>query len=558
MHVRSGAALSAALSAPVPPVIRAMCTPAFYPHRPRAVRLIQTHISYVLLAGPVVYKVKKAVRLPFLDFSTLARRRRDSLAEVRLNRRFAPGVYLGVVPIGVQAGGFRLGKRPAVEYAVRMRRLPDDRRLDALVARGRATPALAARLARHLVRLHRRAPDGPSVAIHARPGALLAAWRENVDTLAGFADSVLSTGEAVRLRAAGESFVARHRRLLATRRRQGRIRDAHGDLHAENVYATGRGGARILLIDCLEFSARLRCCDVASELAFLVMDLERRGAGDFAAALVASYREATRDADLARLLPFYRSYRAAVRAKVAALLAREPEVDERARAAALTRAREYVRLALRGTWEIGPPVLLVCAGLSGSGKSTLARGIAAQTGFLHLASDVIRKELYGLSPEAPGTALPGFYSPAASARTYAALLVRAGDALRAGRSVILDATFLRAGYRAEALRVADAAGAAALVLECQAEPAVIEARLLGRTLAGAHGSDADLAVYRSQRRFAPRDAEVPGLDRVVVRTEAPAAEMVERVLDVLWQWRQTISTPPRRGLRHAGRLVSQA
>jgi predicted kinase len=430
-----------------------------------------------------------------------------------------------------------------------MRRLPDDRRLDVLVGRGRATPSLAAQLGQHLARLHRRAPGGPSLGKFGRPTALLAAWRDNLETLAGFVGPVLSAGELARLRAAGKTFVDRYRGLLNARVRDGHIRDVHGDLHAENVYVTGRGGRGVVLLDCLEFSDRLRCCDVASDLAFLVMDLERRGAGDFAAVLTASYRQTAGDGDLPVLLPFYRAYRATVRAKVAVLLAGEPEVEDAARTAAIGRAREYVRLALRAAWEAGPPVLIVCAGLSGSGKSTLARAIAEETGFPHLNSDVIRKELQGLPATASGTAVPGFYGAAMSARTYATVLLRADDALRAGRSVVVDATFLRAGYRAEALRVAAAADAAAIVLECRAEAAAIEARLRGRTPTLAHGSDADVAVYRNQRRFAPRDAAVPGLDRIIVHTDASPDDVAERTLAALWGWRQAITAPASPGLR---------
>ncbi len=482
-----------------------------------------------------MYKLHKAIRLAFVDFSTPAARRRDCEAEVRLNRRFAPGVYLGVVRIGWRDGRVVVGGGSRAEAAVVMRRLPAGRQLGRMLARGGVTRALADRLGRHLARLHALAPHGPRVARHGGPAAIARLWRDDVRLLRRARGRTLTAAELGRLASAGERFLVCERATLERRRRRGFVRDVHGDLHAEHVYVLGPR-RRIMLVDCLEFSERLRCCDVVSDLAFLTMDLERRGAAALARRVEAAYARAARDPDLPRLLPFYRCHRAMVRAGVEALLATEPEVARADRRAALTRSRAYVRLALRDAWKLGSPVVVACAGLSGSGKSSVAGALAAETGWTHLASDPIRKALAGLRPEASGAARPRLYSTAMTDRTYAALFAGAERELAAGRSVILDATFLRAEDRRALAALAARPRVRVLLLVCRAPDAVVRRRLRTRRPLTAHGSDADEAIYLAQRRARVRWEVARPVERALLATGAPKAVTAARAAAAVWRW----------------------
>src|SRR5439155_200363 len=306
-------------------VVAALATPDFYPHRPRTVEYVQTHISHVFLAGPYVYKLKKAVRFPFLDFSTAELRRHFCLEEVRLNRRLAPGVYLDVLPVVRGAGGGpALGAAgEALDHVVWMRRLPPGA---LLVNRLRESPSQAIdELAAVLARFHASAPTGSEIAAHADADALRARWAENLETAAPFAGRLLTAEDHEILRDFGPSFLRRHETLLRARQHGGRIREGHGDLHAEHVCVLDAPlteppelpplPAGIYVFDCVEFSAAFRCIDVASEIAFLAMDLETLERPDLARRFVAAYAAAADDPAVHVLIPVYACHRACVRGK---------------------------------------------------------------------------------------------------------------------------------------------------------------------------------------------------------------------------------------------------
>jgi hypothetical protein len=347
-----------------------LCDPAAYPGAVHRVETIETHISRLYLADERVYKVKKPVRFAFLDFSTPELRERFCHEEVRLNRRLAPDVYLGVVPIFHGADGrftFRDEGGAVADHAVCMRRLPAHRMLDALLARGALDNALLERLAETLARFHAEAEAGPEIARHGTPDAVRGLVVGNVDELAPFVGAALSPRLHAHLRASAERFLDRQRKLLERRVAAGRIRDGHGDLHASNVCALEDG--RLAIYDCIEFNPALRAGDVACDLAFLAMDLDHRGFPGFAGVLGHWYAAEAEDPELERLLSFYKAYRACVRAKVALLGA--PESGE-GRTDALARAADYLHLAVG--YDLPPPVLV----LAGDGKAAHAVAAALQ------------------------------------------------------------------------------------------------------------------------------------------------------------------------------------
>lgn len=483
----------------LPPVIEAMRAPGFYPTRPTAVELVQTHISYVFLLGSRVYKVKKPVRFAFLDFSTLERRRYFCHEEVRLNRRLARGVYLGVRTVVARDGGFALGDDDApdaVEYAVEMCRLPANRVLAHLVESGAATAALIDQIAERLVAFHTEADAGPEIAAAGDPTTVARLMDEDFAEVAALHDDTISAADDRAIQAWCHAQLRRHDALLRRRQAEGRVRDGHGDLHAEHIYC--RNEQVLQIVDCIEFNPAFRQRDVAGDLAFLAMDLDYRGHPELAERLVATYAARSGDADLPALIPLFACHRAYIRGKVDSLKSREAEVDPADRAAARDSARRHFALARRYTWS-DARVLVVVSGLSGSGKSTVAAALAERTGFVHINSDRVRKQLAGLAPTDRGGA--DLYTSTRSAATYAAMYAAAANALAAGRGAILDATFQRRAHRDQAAAVGAAAGAPVLFVECRADEAVIRLRLAERAARDHDPSDADWEVYRRQRRF---------------------------------------------------------
>ncbi len=483
----------------LPAFIEAMLRVEFYPHRPREVTLVQSHISYVLLAGNEVYKVKKPVRFSFLDFSTLEQRRHFCHEEVRLNRRLAPDAYRGVVAICFHHGGYRLADDSdagAVEYAVHMRRLPDDRMLDRLLERDAVTGEMIDAVVARLVAFHRAADCGAEVAANGDPAAIWRVLEENYDGVRPFRDVTIASGDDVAIQSFAREFMARHDALFRRRQAEQRIRDCHGDLHSEHLCFADDG---LVIYDCIEFNQRLRYCDVASEIAFLAMDLEYHDRPELAAQLVASYAAHATDPDLPRLAPFYQCYRAYVRGKVDSLKSVEAEVSEADRAAAGASAQQHFSLAYRYTWVEHACVVAIC-GLSGSGKSTIAAALRARTGFVHVNSDVVRKELAGIAATGRRSAAydEGIYAAEHSAATYRTMIERARAALAAGQGVIIDATFQRRRDRDELRALAADLLVPVHFVECQCSEEETRRRLDARGVNTP--SDADWNVYVEQRR----------------------------------------------------------
>ena len=495
----------------LPAPVAAMLQPEFYPHRPPDVTLVQSHISYVFLAGDEVYKLKKPVRFSFLDFSTLPQRHHFCREEIRLNRRLAGDVYRGVVAICLDGDTYRLGAEDdpqAVEYAVHMRRLPADRMLDRLLDRHQVTPQMIDTIAARLADFHRSATTGPDIAAN---GDATAIWQVLEDTYVNarrFRGVTIAADDDDAIQAFARSFLRAHDRAFRQRQAAGRIRDCHGDLHTEHIcYANG-----LIIFDCIEFNPRFRHCDVASEIAFLAMDLDYHDHPDYAAHLVARYSAHANDTDVERLVPFYQCYRAYVRGKVDSLKSIEEEVAAADREAARQSACRHFALAYRYTWAYSPS-LVVIAGLSGTGKSTVAAALHTRTGFVHINSDIVRKRLAGVPPDTHvrGAYEEGLYSPDHSARTYRQMLAEAELRLAEGRGVILDATFqLRAG-RDEARRIAKEQNVPLLFVECRCSEDAARRRLRERAAEGSSPSDADWNVYLEQRRrYEPfADSEEP-------------------------------------------------
>jgi aminoglycoside phosphotransferase family enzyme/predicted kinase len=521
-----------------PPLISAMTEAGFYPHRPSQVELRQTHISYVFLAGDYVYKVKKAVRFAFLDYSTLEKRGHFCHEELRLNRRLAPKIYLGVVPIRRQEDGFRLGDESpdndlptAVEYAVKMQRLPEERMLNRLLVEGRAGRDDVQAIIEKLARFHRSAIS-VQAPIYGAPEAIRQQVTENFQETQQFVGQTISEKMFRRIRDYSLDFLGANSELFDARVREEKVREGHGDLRGEHICLTDD----IPIFDCIEFNEKLRTCDVASEIGFLAMDLDFLNAAELSEHLAAGYAETTRDGALATLLPFYKCYRAYVRGKVESLKAQEKEVPETERERALTAAQRYFFLAGRYVRGSSRATMLIVCGLAGSGKSTVARMLGDLTGFEVLSSDVIRKRLAQVRPTERATAgyREGIYSDAFTQLTYTMLLEEAEKGLQAGKGIIVDATFNNAEHRRLFLNWAAAMGVRVIFIECQAREEEIFRRLKKREELNDEISDATWQIYLRQRsEFTPL-TEIPDRIHLTVNTESDLRDSIERLVESLY------------------------
>lgn len=517
-------------------LIEGLGSPAAYPFPVDGIEVRQTHISVVFLAGPVVYKVKKPVHLGFLDFSTLDQRRHFCEEEVRLNRRLAPEVYLGVVPIARTPAGVRFEHGgEVIEWAVKMERLPEDSSLLARLERGDVGRDLIERLARKIAAFHMRAESRSDIAKCGRSEVVARNARENFEQSSEQIGSTVSRTVFTRLKALTEEMLERFRTLMDERAERGLTKDTHGDLHLDHVYylPDREPPNDLIAIDCIEFSERFRYADPISDVAFLVMDLIFHGHRDLADELTGEYLRATGDSEGQILLPFYVAYRAIVRAKVEGIEVGEREIAECERQAACARARAHWLLALG---EMEPPAkrpcLVMVAGLPGSGKSTLARGLAGPGNFRVIRTDVVRKELAGLeaNTSARGQFDEGIYTAEWTERTYAECLDRAKRFLFEGERVIVDASFAREAHRGAFLAAARRMGVPAVLLLCRVNPETARQRIASRR---GDASDADEQTYeRAAERWQTMGTESNQWLREI-STDGTEQEALERACEIL-------------------------
>ncbi len=486
----------------------------------------ETHGSWVLLTRTRAYKIKKPVVMDFLDYGTLERRREMCRAEVEVNRRAAPGIYLGVraiVPAGAGAelaAGDASGE--AIEYAVEMRRFAEDATLAAKLAGGAVTAAVVEDVGRRVAAFHAGCPPV------AREDGAEAVKRSIDDDFATL--STLLAGDRGRSAAlvaaerCSAAMTAARWDELDARAAGGRVRDGHGDLRAEHVLLR----PRFALVDAIEFDPGLRRIDVGLDLAFLVMELHAAGRPDLAGALAASYRRAGGDPGDDRLLAFFAAYRARVRAKVALLRSRQLAEAAPAAREAVARAHELLALSDRLLWAAREPGVIVVAGVSASGKSTLARAVGERAGRTHLSSDVVRKRLAGVEPteRAPASA----YAPAMHEATYREL---GRLAAASPGPVVVDATFHRRRMRDAFREELGEAGEDAVFVECRAPVATLERRLRARVRRSRRTSDATAAVLHGQLAEAEPLDEVPAARHVVLRSDQPVERLVTAVAEAL-------------------------
>ena len=521
------------MSASLPPTLRGLLEPEAYPHPVDEVELITTHISWVLLAGGYAYKVKRPVRYPFVDLSTLERRQFLCEEELRLNRRFAPDLYLEVCTIVASEGSAKVelaramngpdtasANEAILDHAVRMRRFSRDEELDRLLAEHRIEPGALETFGRELAQMHARLPAAPANSAWGNQAAVRAQLLRNLLECADAAAVFGSSGEVLALRKPLQAKLAARAASLAARRSTGMIRECHGDLHSRNIVRLKEG---LIAFDCLEYDPALRWIDTADEIAFLTSDLKARERPLHAQAFRAGYLIQSGDYHACRVLTLYEAHRALVRAKVAALSAAKNGQG----GPKDTLRREHVQLLASAAGALAPkkPFLILMSGLSGSGKTWLARQLAERLSAVHIRSDVERKRRAGLSDLASSDSRLGedLYSAEMTAALYEDLAHAAEDVLSGEIVAIVDGTFLGRAQRAQFADLAKRCGVPLHLIRCEAPEPLLKARITERSHSRRDSSEADLAVLAWQMAHAEPLTAGEGIDVTQVDTAAPDA-----------------------------------
>ncbi len=513
----------------LPEMIQALLNPEIYPEPTKKVRLEQTQMSFVLLGDEYVYKTKKSVNLGYVDYTTLEKRKTFCDKEVELNKRLCPDTYIGVIPITKKDGKFALdGDGEIVDYAVKMKLLHAENMLDTLLKKNSVTDDMMPRLAEKIADFHNHAATGKEINAFGNIDIITHNNEENLTQMSPYIGRTLTPWKYNQIADFTRDFIKDNTALLKNRIQENRIRDCHGDLHTAHIcFENG-----LNIYDCIEFNDRFRYCDVASEVAFLAMDLDHNGRADLARSFVKSYIESSGDTDLKKLLRFYKCYRACVRGKVACFKLDDPYVTEEQREEARYNAESYFDLAY--SYADSEPTLFITTGLAGCGKSAVAETLAKRLGLVVLSSDVTRKKLAGIQVKEHRfeDLNTGIYSSEFSRKTYDTLFKEAKNILNDGNSVIIDATFIKSAERETAKKLAEEMKAKFFIIECKLDEKTTKERLEKR-LSEESVSDGRWEVYQMQKNVFEPVLEVPPYNHVIIDNINPLEANVQQILDKL-------------------------
>ncbi|WP_304641133.1 bifunctional aminoglycoside phosphotransferase/ATP-binding protein [Pseudomonas sp.] len=507
-------------------LLKALQDPALYDHPVDGFTLMETHISWVLLTGEYVYKVKKPVNFGFLDYSTLEQRAHFCREELRLNRRLAPSLYLDVIPVhGSETAPNLSGQGPVIEYMVKTRQFRQEDLLGNMERAGQLKAEHIDALAERLASFHDQIDQAPRSSEWGQPAQVHAPVAQNFEQIRGMLTAPEHLAQLDELELWANTTYERLIPQLVQRKAEGFVRECHGDIYLDNVTLVD---GEVTLFDCIEFNDAFRWIDVMSDVAFMAMDLEDRGLPALSRRFVNGYLEHSGDYSGLAVLNYYKAYRAMVRAKVALLRLGQEGVSEAERHAVFERYLGYTRLAESYT-EIPLRYGLVTCGVSGSGKSTLSLELVQRLGVIRLRSDVERKRLFGQAPADRSEG--GLYNTQRSEQTYTRLSVLAAQVLAAGYPVVVDATCIKRAQRSQLRELIERQGVPFLLIRCDAPLEVIESWLVKRQASGTDPSDADIAVVRKQLQDFEELSAEEQLCAVLVHTDQPDAlrELADRL-----------------------------
>ena len=514
----------------LPSLVQALLKPDIYPESTNNVTLKQTQMSFVFLTDDFVYKVKKAVNLGYLDYSTLEARHYYCRRELELNRRFCPDVYLSVVPITRHNGQISFGGGEVIEYDVKMRRLPQNRMMDSLLTEDEVTLEMIAELAARLARFHTDTETNDNISTFGKLETIRGNIEENFSQTEKYIGQAICPEQFKHIKYFSKDFIEQNEALFEKRVKEGCIRDLHGDLHAAHICFTNG----ICIYDCIEFNDRFRYGDVASEVAFLAMDLDHYGRADLSRHFVNSYTVKSGDNNLSQLMRFYKSYRAYVRGKVTCFKLDDPCIGDKEKKNALEEASRYFYLSQ--SYVKQKPNLIITAGLVGCGKSSFSRSLAGRLGLVVISSDITRKRLAGIPvTEHRFNDFEGdIYSQEFSLKTYEAMFREAEQILDQGYSVILDASFIKSDMRLKAQKLARESGADFLAIECHLDETSTRERLAKR-LKEVSASDGHWELYARQKNEFEPLVDVPTPNYVIIDSSEPIAGNITKIIDKVSQ-----------------------
>jgi len=477
-------------------LVTEMLKPSFFGPSDPGAELIETHASWIFLSGDYAYKMKKPVDFGFLNFSSLARRHYFCNEELRLNRRFAPELYLEVVPVGGTIDQPLLNQEPALAYLVKMRRFPQENQLDRMLAAGKLNVTALIAFAEKIAAVHLQAEPADLYSHFGTPESIIAPVRQNFEQIRSALPDSLSLQTISTIEEWSEAIFSALQSILLARKQEGFIREGHGDMHLANMAWFHE---QPLLFDCIEFNENLRWIDTINDIAFLVMDLDDRGQDQYAWAFLNAYLRHTGDYAGLKLLRFYQAYRAMVRAKVLCLRLRQSGLSAQERRTDLEQLETYLPLA-EGYTQKQPQQLIITHGLSGSGKTTFVNELAPHIGAICIHSDLERKRLHHLEANKSGKSSiqQGIYSAAANTKTYDHLIQLADSILDAGFSAIVDATFIRQADRQQIAQLATRRQCPFNILDFQLNEELFRRRIQQRAREGNSFSDADERVLEFQ------------------------------------------------------------
>lgn len=501
-----------------------------YEHAPEVVKHVQTHASDVFIVPPYVYKVKKPVNLGFLDFSTLQKRKYFCEREIKLNSRLCEDTYLSVEEIYEKAGlcSFE-GDGEVVEYAVKMRQLDERHFLKNLLKEGKAGKDEFRRVVDKLVSFYRSQEVTDEIKNNGKPGNVMASVDDNVKTSSNFVGRTISSPTYHAIDKFNQKFFSEKQELLNSRVREGFIKDCHGDLHLEHINICPDS---VCIYDCIEFNDSFRHIDIASDIAFLSMDLDFRGYPDLADYVVYEVSERMSDSSMYNILDMYKCYRAFVRGKVESIKSGEEEVPENEKVESAETAEKYFRLALKYALFGSRPCVIVVFGVIGTGKSTVAGMISNELGANVYSSDRTRKEITGRKPtERDRQGFDkGIYSSDITEKTYTEIINRGFDNLGYRGVSVIDATFSKKKYRKQALEEAKKTDTQCFFIETTIPDEIIKKRLIDREKEGTSVSDAGVDLLDRFRKGYEKPEELD--DSIYIKVDTTNGDKDEILLNI--------------------------
>lgn len=490
-------------------LIERLRNPSLYPDSPGDVAILQTYISIICLAGTYAYKLKKPVDYGYLDYTSLEKRKFYCEEEVRLNRRFSPELYEGVVPLSYDRNTDALsfdGAGEIIDYAVKMIRISQERIMRTQIRKGHIDANVIIRIIKTLLPIYRSAPHDMRIASYGSLKNLSKNTDENFAQTRSMVGNTVTEEQFNAIRRATDRFYEVYAPLFKKRVKEGRIREGHGDLRTANIFVTDK----ILIFDCIEFNERFRCLDVAEDIAFLAMDLDFLDHRLLSRRFVTWFAVASGDKELLKLLNFYKCYRAHVRGKVLSLSLDDEAIPEQEKSKSRTDALAYFHLAedyaknmIYRHWIFNKPFLIIMSGLSGEGKSYIARHLRMMFDAIWIRTDEVRQQLFqGQSPQPsdhPHSYGTELYAPEKRRLVYEKLFEKADHYVSRGSSCILDATFLKRNLRKRAYEISRNRCARFFIIRPITSEAKVRIRLRKRSSDASDPSEADWRVYQSQK-----------------------------------------------------------